>query len=199
MNLVPGALGRIIYQGQTVVVSYDQSDAGTDAAAIADSDGNEVADFTTGEDGVPAVVNNSTQVAPPAKPTGLTATASGGAQIGLSWSAPADNGSAITGYKIEVSNNGSTGWTDLVANTRTTDTSYTHTGLAAGSTRHYRVSAINAGGTSESSDVASATTAAICTENPGDEWCGVVTVGNRIPSDTFFYGFIPAFIIQSKL
>ena len=51
-----------IYSGQTVVVSYDQSAAGTDA--IADADGNEVADFTTGQDGVPAVVNDSTQAAP---------------------------------------------------------------------------------------------------------------------------------------
>ena len=51
-----------IYSGQTVVVSYDQSAAGTDA--IADAAGNEVADFTTGQDGVPAVVNKSTQAAP---------------------------------------------------------------------------------------------------------------------------------------
>ena len=181
----------IIYPGQTVVVSYDQSDAGTDA--LADAAGNKVASFTTGEDDVPAVVNNSTQVPPPAKPTGLTATASGVApEIGLSWTAPAINGgSAITGYKIEVSEDGGSTWTDLVANTRTTDTSYTHTGLAAGSTRHYRVSAINAGGPSESSDVVSATTAAICTENPGDEWCGVVTVGNR---NSELYGFLSAFL-----
>ena len=47
-----------IYRGQTVVVSYDKSVAGGDA--IADSDGHEVDSFTTGEDGVPEVVNNST-------------------------------------------------------------------------------------------------------------------------------------------
>ena len=47
-----------IYSGQTVVVSYDQSAASTDA--IADAAGNEVADFTTGSDGVPAVTNGST-------------------------------------------------------------------------------------------------------------------------------------------
>ena len=52
-----------IYTGQTVVVSYDQSAAGTDA--IADADGNEVVDFTTGQDGVPAVMNDSTMPAPP--------------------------------------------------------------------------------------------------------------------------------------
>ena len=52
-----------IYSGQTVVVSYDQSAAGTDA--IADAAGNEVVDFTTGSGGVPTVTNSSTQVAPP--------------------------------------------------------------------------------------------------------------------------------------
>ena len=51
-----------IYSGQTVVVSYDQSAAGTDA--IADPAGNEVADFTTGSGGVPAVTNNSTAMPP---------------------------------------------------------------------------------------------------------------------------------------
>ena len=50
-----------IYSGQTVVVSYDQSAAGADA--IADAAGNEVADFTTGSGGVPAVTNSSTQMA----------------------------------------------------------------------------------------------------------------------------------------
>ena len=51
-----------IYSGQTVVVSYDKSVAG--GAAITDSDGDEVASCTTGQDGVPAVVNESTQEAP---------------------------------------------------------------------------------------------------------------------------------------
>ena len=47
-----------IYGGHSVVVSYDQSAAVTDA--IADPAGNEVADFTTGDGGVPAVTNDST-------------------------------------------------------------------------------------------------------------------------------------------
>ena len=51
-----------IYQGQSVVVSYDQSAAGSDA--IADAAGNEVASFTTGVAGVPAVVNNSDLLKP---------------------------------------------------------------------------------------------------------------------------------------
>ena len=101
-----------------------------------------------------AVTVNATE---PGAPTSLTATASGTTTINLSWTAPADNGgSAITGYKIEVSLNGTSNWTELVANTNSTI--YTHSGLAAGDTRHYRVSAINSVGTSTTSNVANATT-----------------------------------------
>ena len=96
----------------------------------------------------------------PNLPTGLTATASGGTQIDLAWVAPTDNGGAtISGYKIEVSADGGTNWTDLLATTGTTSVTYSHTGLTRGSTRHYRVSAINAVGTGAASDPASATTA----------------------------------------
>ncbi len=96
----------------------------------------------------------------PGRPTNLEATADGQTAIDLDWTAPTDTGSsAITGYRIEVSENG-TNWTNRVANTRDTTTSYRHTGLTAGSTRHYRVSAINATDTSAASDTASATTRA---------------------------------------
>ena len=94
----------------------------------------------------------------PGAPNALTATANGQTQIDLSWSAPSSNGGAdITGYRIEVSENGST-WTDLEASTGNAATSYSHTGLTAGSTRHYRVSAINSVGTSPASNTADATT-----------------------------------------
>ena len=86
------------------------------------------------------------------------AAASGTTQIDLTWDAPGSGGSAITGYRIEVSENGGTDWDDLVADTGNTDTSYSHTGLSPGDTRHYRVSAINAGGTSVASGTADATT-----------------------------------------
>ena len=88
-----------------------------------------------------------------------TATASGTTAIDLSWSAPGSTGgSAITGYRIEVSSNGGSSWTNLVANTSNTTTTYAHTGLTAGTTRHYRVSAINTNGTGTASNVANATT-----------------------------------------
>ena len=94
----------------------------------------------------------------PGAPTGLTATGSSQTQIDLSWRAPSDDGgAAITGYRLEVSTNGSS-WNDLVADTRSASTSYSHSGLTADSTRHYRVSAINSDGTGTASNVATATT-----------------------------------------
>ena len=94
----------------------------------------------------------------PVSPRGCRPTADGQTEIDLSWTAPSDDGGAdITGYRIEVSTDGSS-WSDLVANTNSTATSYTHTGLTAESTRHYRVSAINSAGTGPASNVDNATT-----------------------------------------
>ena len=112
--------------------------------------------------GDPSNVSDATteaaSVAKPGAPTGLTATANGQTEIDLSWSAPSDNGGAsITGYRIEVSTDGSN-WSDLVASTNSTGTSYSHTGLTENSTRYYRISAINSVGTGQPSNVDSATT-----------------------------------------
>ena len=104
----------------------------------------------------------------PSAPQNLTATAKGATQIDLSWSAPSlGGGSPITGYRIEVSTD-RPAWTNLAANTGSTGTSYSHTGLTALSTRHYRVSAINSNGTSQPSNVASATTTSTDHANSGD-------------------------------
>ena len=136
-------LTRKIYQGQTVTVTYTDPTVGNDAAT-----------FTTGEDGIPAVTNDSTvALAVPGAPTGLTATPNGATQIDLTWTAPADNGShAITGYQIEYSDDGGTSWSVLVADTQSTDTMYSDTTLSGGETRHYRVSAINSIGTGAASN-----------------------------------------------
>ena len=94
----------------------------------------------------------------PGMPTGLTAMAQGQNQIGLSWTAPADNGgSAITGYTFEYSTDGGSTWSDPAA----TDsmTSHSHTGLTAGTTYSYRVTAMNAIDSGMASVMASATTA----------------------------------------
>ena len=109
---------------------------------------------------VPPVTLRLRHTAPtfPGKPTNLTATGNGSTQIDLGWDAPDPGTAAITGYRIEVWADAVTGWTDLVANTGNADTTYAHTGLSAGDTRHYRVSAINTNGTSVPSDERSATT-----------------------------------------
>ena len=125
-------------------------------------------------------------------PTGLTATADGETGIDLSWTAPAaDGGDAITGYRIEVSSDGGSAWTDLVADTGSADTTHSHTGLSAGSTRHYRVSAINAVGSGAPSGVAYATTALsdLLVGSTGQSGDPGVIGGNRGPGPDALAGF----------
>ena len=138
----------------------------------------------------------------PFAPTGLTAMASGTTVINLSWTAPPNNGgSVITGYKIEVSADNEANWDDLDADTDDTDTTYAHTGLAPGTTRHYRVSAINSVGTGAASNVDNATTDAAATTCLAPTltgrmqiWTGTVTVGAYEDGGTvFLYGFGPSF------
>jgi len=102
---------------------------------------------------------NGQSATAPSKPTVLTATAVSSSQINLSWTAPSNGGSPITGYKIEVKiipqNYPASA---LVPNTGNTNTIYSHTGLEPGKYYVYRVSAINAIGTSEFSTEALAQT-----------------------------------------
>ena len=115
---------------------------------------------------VVTVADNDSLTAPGA-PTGLAATANGPSRIDLAWTAPVNTGgSAITGYKIEVSPDGSS-WSDLDTDTESTDTAYAHMGLDPATTRHYRVSAINAVGTSDASDSDDTTTASTNTAATG--------------------------------
>src|SRR3989454_1033688 len=87
-------------------------------------------------------------------------------QISLSWTAPNNGGSAITGYKIERSTDGGTTWSTLVANTGSPATTYSDTGLTHTTTYTYRVSAINSIGTGSPSGNASATTLAVAPSSP---------------------------------
>ena len=132
----------------------------------------------------------------PTAPSNLRASAASSGRIDLSWSAPAKNGgSDITGYKIEVSTDGGNNWTNLVADTATTDTTYSHKGLPASTTRHYRVSAINAVGTGSGSNTASATTASDITTTTANAdgsdrlWTATMTVGTQSGAIVDFFGF----------
>ena len=52
-------LSGVILQGQAVTLTYTDPTSGDDAVALQDILGNETPTFTTGRDGVPAVINNS--------------------------------------------------------------------------------------------------------------------------------------------
>ena len=121
----------------------------------------------------------------PGAPTGLAATANGPSRIDLSWTAPVNTGgSAITGYKIEVSPDGSS-WSDLDTDTESTDTAYAHMELDPATTRHYRVSAINAVGTSDASDSDDTTTASTNTAPTGAPTItGTAQVGQTLTAVT---------------
>src|SRR5205807_582022 len=80
---------------------------------------------------------------------------------------PADNGgSPITGYKIERSADGGSTWSTLVANSGSTATTYSDTGLSHSTSYAYRVSSINSVGTSSPSNIASAITLVVAPSPP---------------------------------
>jgi hypothetical protein len=88
-----------------------------------------------------------------AAPTGLTATAASSTQINLSWT---DNSTNETGFKVE-RKTGSTGTWAQIATVAADVTSYSNTGLVAGTTYYYRVRAATGSGNSDYSNQASAT------------------------------------------
>ena len=131
-------------------------------------------------EGAPSAVANATTdpVKAPGNPTGLNliATVPTANTINLVWTAPtANGGSAVTGYKIERSENGTT-WMTLKANTGMTTTSYVDMKLMAGKMWYYRVSAINKAGTGMPSDPMSAMTA---TANPPAAPTGLTAQGSN--------------------
>ncbi len=94
----------------------------------------------------------------PSTPGSLSATTVSGAQINLSWTASTDN-VGVTGYRVE-SCSGS-GCTNFVQIATPTATTYSNTGLTAGTSYSYRVRATDAAANlSAYSSVASATTTA---------------------------------------
>ena len=99
-------------------------------------------------------VSATTAAEPLSAPT-LTAVASSSTTIDLGWS-DVDN---ETGYRIERSLDGASGWT-TIATTGQDVTTYSDAGLTPQTTYFYRVFAVNADGESPPSDVSSATTAA---------------------------------------
>jgi hypothetical protein len=89
----------------------------------------------------------------PAAPINLSAKAMSTSQISLTWTGSA----GATGYLIQRSLNGSSGWTQI-GSTSGNATSYQDSGLSAGTTYYYRVLATGGNVSSAPSNVASATT-----------------------------------------
>ena len=90
-------------------------------------------------------------------PIKLTTSVVSSTQIDLSWSPPVKDGNTpITGYKIEVKKDDES-YRELVADTKSTTTKYSHKNLSKDTKYTYKVSAINAVGTSEPSNEGSAT------------------------------------------
>ena len=87
----------------------------------------------------------------PAAPTGLTATAASNSQINLAWT----GSKGATGYIVDESLNGTSGWTQIAT---TTSASYQATGLTAGTTYYFEAIATVGSIHSSPSNVASATT-----------------------------------------
>ena len=94
--------------------------------------------------------------AQPGAPANLQAVADGSSEIELTWEASAAGATSTTGYKIEYSKDGSLPWMNLA--TVGNVLAYNNTGLAPGTERHYRVSAMNSIGRGPISSVATATT-----------------------------------------
>ena len=122
-------------------------------------------------------------------------TAQGGPRrIDLSWSGKT-GGLDITGYRVEVSIDGTDGsWTDLVEST--TETTYSHAGLSATARRYYRVSATNALGTGPASSVSWATPVAQLVDTSGGGavfgkvlWTATLTTATFTEAMVDFTGF----------
>lgn len=95
-------------------------------------------------------------MAGPAAPSDLAAGAVSASRIRLTWR---DNAADETGFKVERSANGVSGWVE-VGRVEDNVTVFQNTGLTAETTYYYRVAAYNAGGDSAWSNVADATTLA---------------------------------------
>ena len=85
----------------------------------------------------------TTDPAAPGRPMMVTAQADGKTAIDLSWNAPADNGSAIVRYELQMWDTDSSMWMNVRNDLPSSMTSYKHTGRTAGTRYVYRLRAVN--------------------------------------------------------
>ena len=131
----------------TLVADTDEGKAITVQVSFTDDAGNGETLTSAATDAVAAAEPSE----PPAKPKGLSATASHGS-VTLTWDDPGDD--TITGCvilrRVRVNNTGGD-FSELVADTGTAAATYTDDTVAASTTYTYRIKAINGAGTSERS------------------------------------------------
>ena len=115
------------------------------------------------------IANNTTLLAPPAAPSGLTVGSATVSSLTLGWT---DNSDSETGFVIERSLTSGSGYSTIYT-TGVNATSYVNTGLNDGTQYYYRVRATNAAGPSANSNEASGTTL------PGPAGCTNGIVGGN--------------------
>ena len=98
-------------------------------------------------EGVPSeVVSARTDIDHPGPPTNLRITPLSSTRILLAWTSPVDTGGTpIGGYQIQRSRFPTSGFVDVVSNTRSTTTFHTDFGLVGHIRYYYRIKAINTG------------------------------------------------------
>ena len=130
--------------GAAVTADIDDLASGTTyyLRVVAVGNGTNYTDST-----VSNVLHAATPVTVPVAPTNLQSPSQTATDIELTWN-PVGNAAS---YLLERSLNGTSGWTQLGG--ELTAASYRDTGLTAGTTYYYRVSAVNSAGTSPASAV----------------------------------------------
>ena len=120
----------------------------------------------------------------PAAPADLSAEAAGEGRIDLAWTAPEGE---VTGYRVEWSPEGGTGWMAVDPPHAGLLPAYGHAGLAAGTTYRYRVQALNGSSSGPWSEVVSASTEEARPNRPASGApiiVGTAKVGETLTADT---------------
>ncbi len=127
--------------------TLDDGVTGTVYVDTAPSGGRDYRVRAVNASGVPGPWSRSTaevQAGKAGPPVNLRTQADGNNAIDVSWDAPEDaGGSAVTGYTVQWSADGTGGWSNAGS---TSDQTFKHRGLQVGAVRYYRVAARNSGG-----------------------------------------------------